>query len=313
MITIATQCDDRKAMVRRLSEYLQTPAVYLYTPTYAFRIGEMMVNRDATVSGEREALLPAAACLLENGYITELPEELTEADSEAPMEKAPAQEAPAQAEPAEEAPEQETPVPTAPADTEDISVTTLRIYEPGWTVQSLTNFMHMLYARQDLINRMLQMNCLRIDEAFIQALASDSMTCVGDFEALLHRAITEGQVTGVNIGHDAVLVELPWEQDSIRWVFYSQLISACIKAAKTAKRVLPRRLDSEADKYHANAWLARLGFGGPEHKELRSTLMGHLGGYAAFKTADRMQAHKDKLAEQRRIRRESMEEEHKHD
>ena len=295
MITIATQCDDRKAMVRRLSEHLQAPAVYLYTPTYAFRIGEITVNRDASVSGEREALLPAAECLLENGYITELPAELTAADSEAT-----AEEAPAEAEPADSA-------------AEDITVTTLRIYEPDWTVQSMTNLMHMLYARQDLINRMLQMNCLRIDEVFIQALASEMMTSVGDFEALLHRAILDEHVTGVNIEHDAVLVELPWEKDSIRWVFYSQIISACIKAAKTAKRVLPRRLDSEADKYHANAWLARLGFGGPEHKELRSTLMSHLSGYAAFKTADRMQAHKDKLAEQRRIRRESMEEEHKHD
>ena len=295
MITIATQCDDRKAMVRRLSERLQTPAVYLYTPTYAFRIGEITVNRDASVSGEREALLPTAECLLENGYITELPAELTAADSEAT-----AEEAPAEAEPADTA-------------AEDITVTTLRIYEPDWTVQSMTNLMHMLYARQDLINRMLQMNCLRIDEVFIQALASEMMTSVGDFEALLHRAILDEHVTGVNIEHDAVLVELPWEKDSIRWVFYSQIISACIKAAKTAKRVLPRRLDSEADKYHANAWLARLGFGGPEHKELRSTLMSHLSGYAAFKTADRMQAHKDKLAEQRRIRRESMEEEHKHD
>ena len=295
MITIATQCDDRKAMVRRLSERLQTPAVYLYTPTYAFRIGEITVNRDASVSGEREALLPTAECLLENGYITELPAELTAADSEAT-----AEEAPAEAEPADTA-------------AEDITVTTLRIYEPDWTMQSMTNLMHMLYARQDLINRMLQMNCLRIDEVFIQALASEMMTSVGDFEALLHRAILDEHVTGVNIEHDAVLVELPWEKDSIRWVFYSQIISACIKAAKTAKRVLPRRLDSEADKYHANAWLARLGFGGPEHKELRSTLMSHLSGYAAFKTADRMQAHKDKLAEQRRIRRESMEEEHKHD
>ena len=295
MITIATQCDDRKAMVRRLSEHLQAPAVYLYTPTYAFRIGEITVNRDASVSGEREALLPAAECLLENGYITELPAELTAADSEAT-----AEEAPAEAESADTA-------------AEDITVTTLRIYEPDWTVQSMTNLMHMLYARQDLINRMLQMNCLRIDEVFIQALASEMMTSVGDFEALLHRAILDEHVTGVNIEHDAVLVELPWEKDSIRWVFYSQIISACIKAAKTAKRVLPRRLDSEADKYHANAWLARLGFGGPEHKELRSTLMSHLSGYAAFKTADRMQAHKDKLAEQRRIRRESMEEEHKHD
>ena len=295
MITIATQCDDRKAMVRRLSEHLQTPAVYLYTPTYAFRIGEITVNRDASVSGEREALFPAAECLLENGYITELPAELTEDDSEAS-----AEEVPAEAEPTDSA-------------AEDIAVTTIRIYEPDWTVQSMTNLMHMLYARQDLINRMLQMNCLRIDEVYIQNLAAADLACVSDFETMLHDAIRDGQVAGVNLDAGAVSVDLPYEQDSIRWVFYSQLISACIKAAKSAKRVLPRRLDSEADKYHANAWLNRLGFGGAAYKELRRTLMGHLDGYAAFKSADRMQAHKNKLAEQRRIRYELNEEVQKHD
>ena len=295
MITIATQCDDRKEMVRKLSAHLGIPAVYLRTPTYAFRIGEITVNRDASVSGEREALLPAAECLLENGYITELPAELTAADSEAT-----AEEAPAKAEPADSA-------------DKDITVTTIRIYEPDWTVQSMTNLMHMLYARQDLINRMLQMNCLRIDEAYIQNLAAASLTCVSDFETMLHDAIRDGQVAGMNLDAGAVSVDMPYERDSIRWVFYSQLISACVKAAKSAKRVLPRRLDSEADKYHANAWLNRLGFGGAEHKELRRTLMGHLDGYAAFKSADRMQAHKNKLAEQRRIRRELNEEVQKHD
>lgn len=295
MITIATQCDDRKEMVRKLSVHLGIPAVYLRTPTYAFRIGEITVNRDASVSGEREALLPAAECLLENGYITELPAELTEDDSEAS-----AEEVPAKAEPDDSA-------------AEDIMVTTIRIYEPDWTVQSMTNLMHMLYARQDLINRMMQMNCLRIDEVYIQNLAATSQTCVSDFETMLHDAIRNGQVAGVNLDAGAVSVDLPYEQDSIRWVFYSQLISACIKAAKSAKRVLPRRLDSEADKYHANAWLNRLGFGGAAYKELRRTLMGHLDGYAAFKSADRMQAHKNKLAEQRRIRREMNEEAQKHD
>lgn len=242
MITIATQCDDRKAMVRRLSERLQTPAVYLYTPTYAFRIGEITVNRDASVSGEREALLPTAECLLENGYITELPAELTAADSEAT-----AEEAPAEAEPADTA-------------AEDITVTTLRIYEPDWTVQSMTNLMHMLYARQDLINRMLQMNCLRIDEAYIQNLAAASLTCVSDFETMLHDAIRDGQVAGMNLDAGAVSVDMPYERDSIRWVFYSQLISACVKAAKSAKRVLPRRPDSEADKYQAVADEGQNGF-----------------------------------------------------
>ena len=295
MITIATQCTDRKEMVRKLSAHLGIPAVYLRTPTYAFRIGEITVNRDASVSGEREALLPAAEFLLENGYISGLPADLTADDSEAPDNKATASSEPEGSGP------------------EEITTTTLRIYEPDWTVQSMTNFMHMLYAHQDLINRMLQMNCPRIDDVFIQNLASTCLTCVSDFETMIHDAVRAGRVTGVNIDAGAVTVNLPYEQDSIRWVFYSQLISACIKAAKNAKRVLPRRLDSEADKYHANAWLNRLGFGGPEYKELRRTLMGHLNGYAAFKSEDRMQAHKNRLAEQRRIRHEENEEAKEHD
>ena len=295
MITIATQCADRKEMVRKLSAHLGIPAVYLRTPTYAFRIGEITVNRDASVSGEREALLPAAEFLLENGYISELPADLTADDSEAPDNKATASSEP------------------DCSGTEEITTTTLRIYESGWTVQSMTNFMHMLYAHQDLINRMLQMNCLRIDDVFIQNLAAIRLTCVSDFETMLHDAVRAGHVTGINLDAGAVTVDLPYEQDSIRWVFYSQLISACIKAAKAAKRVLPRRLDSAADKYHANDWLNRLGFGGSEYKELRRTLMGHLSGYAAFKSEDRMQAHKNRLAEQRRIRHEENEEAKEHD
>ena len=295
MITIATNCADRKEMVRKLSAHLGIPAVYLRTPTYAFRIGEITVNRDASVSGEREALLPAAEFLMENGYISELPADLTADDSEAPDDK--------------------TTTSSEPdcSDPEEITTMALRIYEPDWTVQSMTNFMHMLYAHQDLINRMLQMNSLRIDDVFIQNLASTCLTCVSDFETVLHDAVRAGQVTGVNLDAGAVTVDLPYEQDSIRWVFYFQLISACIKAAKNAKRVLPRRLDSEADKYHANAWLNRLGFGGSEYKELRRTLMGHLNGYAAFKSEDRMQAHKNRLAEQRRIRHEENEEANEHD
>ena len=37
---------------------------------------------------------------------------------------------------------------------------------------------------------------------------------------------------------------------------------------------------------------------------MRHALMAHLKGYAAFKDDTRMQAHKDKMAEQRRIKRE---------
>ena len=69
MMTIATQCEDRREMVRKLSGFLNQPAIYLRTPTYAFRIGEITVNRDASVSGETDQLTPVARFLLDNGYI----------------------------------------------------------------------------------------------------------------------------------------------------------------------------------------------------------------------------------------------------
>lgn len=56
MMTIATQCEDRREMVRKLSEFLSQPAIYLRAPTYAFRIGGITVNRDASVSGAPDHL-----------------------------------------------------------------------------------------------------------------------------------------------------------------------------------------------------------------------------------------------------------------
>ena len=76
-----------------------------------------------------------------------------------------------------------------------------------------------------------------------------------------------------------------------------------LRHAKAAKRVfLKADADPENEKYRANSLLTRLGFGGPEHKELRRVLMGHLSGYAAFKNEAGMRAHREKYAQLRRER-----------
>lgn len=250
MMTIQTQCADRKVMVRGISEHLGLPAVYLRMPSRAYKIGEVTVNQDASVSGEREDLQAVVEFLLEHGYIAE-----------------------------------------RPADFKAAGRTILQIQAQDWTVQGKVNFLHMVYARQDLINRMLKMDCLHIENGFISNLADD------DFEAVLRQGVQDGQVRGVNIKDDVVSIELPFEEEAERWVCASKLISACVKVSKSATRVFPRRCG--ADKYHANAWLNRLGFGGADNKELRRALMGHLDGYAAFKTAEKMQEHRDKMAQRR--------------
>ena len=55
MITIQTECADRKEMVRKLSDFLSIPAVYMRTPTYAFQIGKLTVNRNIEISAHNNA------------------------------------------------------------------------------------------------------------------------------------------------------------------------------------------------------------------------------------------------------------------
>ena len=76
-MTLRTHPEDRRGMVRVLSERLQTPAIYLRTPTYAFRIGELSINRDGSITGEDESLLESLRPLLiERGWLEEEPVDL---------------------------------------------------------------------------------------------------------------------------------------------------------------------------------------------------------------------------------------------
>ena len=101
------------------------------------------------------------------------------------------------------------------------------------------------------------------------------------------------------------IIPLLWTRDPARWQVHATLLSAILEHAKAAKRVFLRAdADPMNEKYRANSFLMRLGFGGPEHKPLRRVLLGHLNGYAAFRSAAGMQAHREKYAQLRRKQRE---------
>ena len=68
-------------------------------------------------------------------------------------------------------------------------------------------------------------------------------------------------------------------------------------------------LDSEM-KYFCRSWLMQLGMGGADFKATRAALLNHLQGYAAFRTADRMAAHRSRYAGLRKLRKESEESNH---
>ena len=114
----------------------------------------------------------------------------------------------------------------------------------------------------------------------------------------------------MSIADGKVILSVPFaESESIRRKAYSDLLCGILRTAAAAKRIyLKQNDDLENEKYHANSWLMRMGFGGADYKETRRILMGHLTGFAAFKSAADMKAHRERQAQRLREKREEAQE-----
>ena len=280
-MTLQTNPAERREMVQAISERLGSPAVYLRTLTCAYRIGNLTVERDGSIASDDEALLETLRpMLMERGWLTE---SAAAADSEA---EAPA----AKTEPTEQ----------------DSEITQMELIFPveDWTVPQLKNFLHTLYSNQHILRRMMQSDALYIDRQMMERL--DEAQTPADLEARLADGLATGLLKGCRIQDGRFTLEtVQDDRDPARWQVHATLLSAILEHAKAAKRVFLRAdADPENEKYRGNSFLMRLGFGGPEHKPLRRVLLGHLNGYAAFRSAAGMQAHREKYAQLRRKQRE---------
>ena len=274
-MTLQTNPAERREMVQAISERLGSPAVYLRTPTCAYRIGGLTVERDGSIISDDDALLEALRpMLIERGWLT---------DAEVSVTKT---------EPTEQYSE----------------ITQMELSFPveDWTVPQLKNFLHTLYSNQHILRRMMQSDALYIDRQLVERLSEVPMETLADFEALLADGLATGLLKGCRIQDGRFTLEtVQDDRDPARWQVHATLLSAILEHAKAAKRVFLRAdADPMNEKYRANSFLMRLGFGGPEHKPLRRVLLGHLNGYAAFRSAAGMQAHREKYGQLRRKQRE---------
>ena len=272
-MTLQTNPAERREMVQAISGRLGSPAVYLRTPTCAYRIGGLTVERDGSIISDDDALLEALRpMLIERGWLT---------DAEASVTK------------------------TEPTE-QDSEITQMELSFPveDWTVPQLKNFLHTLYSNQHILRRMMQSDALYIDRQMMERL--DEAQTPADLEARLADGLATGLLKGCRIQDGRFTLEtVRDDRDPDRWQVYATLLSAILEHAKAAKRVFLRAdADPVNEKYRANSFLMRLGFGGPEHKPLRRVLLGHLNGYAAFRSAAGMQAHREKYAQLRRKQRE---------
>ena len=275
-MTLQTNPAERREVVRAISERLGSPAVYLRMPTCAYRIGGLTVERDGSIASDDGALLDGLRpMLMERGWLTDA------ADSEV------------------EAPATET-EPDGP----DSEPRGMDLSFPGedWTVPQLNNLIRVLYGNQHILRRMMRSDALYIERQLVERLKEAQTPA--DFEAELADGRAAEMLKGCRLREGKLTFETdPDDLDLVRQQAYGALLGAILRQAKDAKRVfLKADADSENEKYRANSLLTRLGFSGPEHKELRRMLMGHLSGYAAFKNETGMRAHREKYARLRRER-----------
>ena len=294
-MTLQTNPADRREMVQAISERLGSPAVYLRTPTYAYRIGGLTVERDGRIDSADEARLETLRpMLIERGWLTDA------ADYEVPAGQESGEEAVMST--GLEAPAAEN---VSAAKESEITQMELSFPVEDWTVPQLNNLLRTLYSNQYVLRRMTGCGALYIDRQLVDRLSEVPMDTLADFEALLADALATGLLNGCRVQEGRFTLETVGDgRDPARWQVYAALLGAILKRAKAAKRVFLRAdVGPENDTYRANSWLTRLGFSGPEHKQLRRALLGHLNGYAAFKSAADMQAHREKYAQLRREQR----------
>ena len=137
-MTLQTNPAERRKMVQAISERLGSPAVYLRTPTYAYRIGNLTVERDGSIASDDDALLETLRpMLMERGWLTD-----ATADSEA-----------------------EAPVAKAEPTEQDSETTQMELSFPveDWTVPQLKNLMHTLYSNQQILRRTAKPLCNRLN------------------------------------------------------------------------------------------------------------------------------------------------------
>ena len=277
-----THPENRKEMVKAICELTGMNATYLFTPTYAYQVGPITISRDSTIDCEDEAMLSTIKpMLIERGWLE------AEAQSELPVEI-------------------ESPVDSKdmPETVETISVEQMDITTPipGWTVAQMSNLLRMLCSKQALINRMLGCDMLSIEESFVHAISENPSESTANLEARVQEAIEAGSIFGFRFSDGQVTLSTPFAQDEpTRWTAYADLLKGMLRIAETATRISVKQLDDpENEKYHANSWLMRMGLRGSQYKETRRILMGHLTGFAAFRSVADMQAHKERVARKRR-------------
>ena len=259
---IEKKVKDRKVLVNRLGELLGIRPTYLYTPTYAYEIGEYTVTKEGDLEAENpdEEILRT---LYEEGIIEK---------------------------PDFEEPELEAEETATADDNYDVCIGLPLKNHTGSTLRNLVN---LLYQRAKLNNKATGAT-FSVEKELVDSLVEedDNLTKERFFECLNEYpdALKGLKITNTEIQ----FLGFPELQDSEILEAQIDLASLMNTQALNQKRIQAKVVDEENEKYAFRIWLLRIGMKGDEYKTTRKILFQNLYGNAAFRTAEEAAAFSSK-------------------
>ena len=293
---------DRKALANELAAEIGAEVEYLRAPSFAYRVGPYTINKDASIDGED--LVAIRDFLIRHDYIHQELAYAVEEDANSEAERLTEEtvngtEAVNTPEEAEESLSE-----TGPADSEEDVIeqepeesnsedaeTKVSVPISDMNPAGLVNLIRLVYAKQNLINAMLQSDFISIDEEVIDLLNDEKPDSAEAISEILQSEGDIGMFRGLDLKDGcASFIFLFNSSDPTHYTSFAKLLTALIGRARKAKRVNAKRIEpAEGEmKYYCNSMLVQLGFGGPDFKADRAALLGHLTGYAAFRSEEKM-------------------------
>lgn len=184
----------------------------------------------------------------------------------------------------------------------EIDILQIGMPDKGITVQHMTNLIHMLYSKQDLLAKAQGgCPCIRIEDAVIMRLREYTPKNMEAYAELLRDFKAQGELVGIELEDQQLRMDFPMPEnnDSTLWLI---LMTRMVATAQSAHWVFPQRLQPENEKYYMRGWLLRLGMGGTNFKAMRHALLKNLSGCTAFPDASKAQQHKERWQNIRRER-----------
>ena len=267
-IRIKVSKEDRKMLARELGAAMGLKSKYLFAPTYAFKIGEMILDKDAVLETDEEDGVTEMLTELGYGFTVEEAQAEDEDVTGAAEDPEVSEESSAVKEP--ELPDEQ------PGDDEE-----------NETDEALPDEQEASEELTDLTQVTSQDDChitIEMPRDFFTDTSLENLQKLIDSKAKLMKKAFGAKELPVVITDEKV--SFPWftagSPDETR--AYMDFISRLSARAKETKRVVAREREVESEKFAMRCFLLTLGFKGAGFKTDRAVLLRNLEGHAAFPT-----------------------------